>query len=293
MDLRQPVWEALAKSTLAVIHALRGETMNAETHLADAEGIALPIGASAVLADVQFARAIIAISDGHYEEAYEHLERTFDLHDPSRHYQRGAWRIGELAEAAVHAGRVDEARLHLLATLQGSAGQAATTRLQVGVLYARALLADDDEAEALFQAGLGEVLTSWPLYRARLLLQYGIWLRRRRKISESRMPLRAARDSLVALGATVWAERARQELRASREKQHNRLEAGLELTEQELQIARMAAQGLSNREIGQRLYTSPRTVGSHLYHIFPKLGITSRTQLSMVLSNLESASAAS
>jgi ATP/maltotriose-dependent transcriptional regulator MalT len=159
--------------------------------------------------------------------------------------------------------------------------------LQVAGLYARALLADDDEGEGLFQEALDEDLASWPLYRGRLLLQYGIWLRRRRKISQARMPLRTARDSLAAVGARLWAERAREELRASREKQHNGSEARLELTEQELQIAEMAAQGMSNREIGQRLYISPRTVGCHLYRIFPKLGVASRAQLSVVLQGRE------
>jgi ATP/maltotriose-dependent transcriptional regulator MalT len=153
----------------------------------------------------------------------------------------------------------------------------------VGFLHARALLADNDEGEKLFQEALNEDLASWPLYRGRLQLQYGIWLRRQRKMSQARMPLRMSRDSLEALGASLWAERAREQLRASREKQHNGSEARLELTEQELQIAEMAAQGMSNREIGHRLYISPRTVGSHLYRIFPKLGVASRAQLSVVL----------
>jgi len=153
----------------------------------------------------------------------------------------------------------------------------------VGILYARPLLADDDDAGALFQAALRRDLTSWPLYRARLLLQYGMWLRRHRRIAEARMPLRAARDSFLALGAIPWADRARQELRASRETHHSGLGARIQLTEQELQIADMAAKGLSNREIGQRLYISPRTVGSHLYRIFPKLGIATRAQLAAVL----------
>jgi DNA-binding CsgD family transcriptional regulator len=80
------------------------------------------------------------------------------------------------------------------------------------------------------------------------------------------------------------AERARRELRASGETSH-RHEPGARdrLTPQELQIALMAAEGLSNREIGQRLYLSPRTVGFHLYRIFPKLGIASRGELSAAL----------
>jgi DNA-binding CsgD family transcriptional regulator len=290
-DLRQPLWEAAAQATLALISAIHGDERITESLLAEAESIAVPIGASAVLADAQLARAIIALGGGRYEEAFEHLQRTFDPHDPAHHFVRSAWRIGELAEAAVRAGRIVEAR-EQVAECESKTCRSLSPRLRVGLLYARALLADDDNAEACFQAALREDLTSWPLYRARLLLQYGMWLRRRRKIAQARMPLRAARDSLVALGATAWVERARQELRASRETQHNGRGAWMQLTEQELQIAQMAAQGLSNRQIGQHLYISPRTVGSHLYRIFPKLGIASRTQLAIVLESSSSTATA-
>ena len=105
-------------------------------------------------------------------------------------------------------------------------------------------------------------------------------LRRTRRSSESRVPLRSARDTFDALGAKAWSERARQELRASGETSRQRHpEARDELTPQEHQIAQMAARGLTNREIGQLLYLSHRTISSHLYRIFPKLGITSRAEL--------------
>jgi DNA-binding CsgD family transcriptional regulator len=120
--------------------------------------------------------------------------------------------------------------------------------------------------------------------RARVLLAYGAWLRRQRRVAESRTPLRAARDAFDALGVSAWGERARQELRASGETSRSRTpEARDELTPQELQIAQMAAEGLTNREIGQELYLFHRTVGSHLYRLFPKLGISSRAQLRSAL----------
>jgi DNA-binding NarL/FixJ family response regulator len=107
-----------------------------------------------------------------------------------------------------------------------------------------------------------------------------VWLRRTKRIGESRAPLAAARAAFDALGTRAWSERARQELRsasvASRPRQRSAVD---ELTPQELQIARMVASGLSNREIGRQLYLSHRTVGAHLYCAFPKLGITSRGQL--------------
>src|SRR5258708_10395840 len=135
------------------------------------------------------------------------------------------------------------------------------------------------EAELLFQAAITEA-TSLPLMVARGQVAYGIWLRRQRRVAESRAPLRAARDAFIAIGATPLAERARGELRASGENSPRRVpRASDRLTPQELQIAQMAAAGMSNREIGQSLFLSHRTVGFHLYRLFPKLGITSRNQL--------------
>jgi DNA-binding CsgD family transcriptional regulator len=291
-DTRQALWEAAAKTVQSMIAAIRGDQAGAESRLREAEGMALPLGASAILADIQLARALLALGDGRYEEAFQHLQRTFEPHDPAHHPVRSFWRIGEYAEASLRAGHVDQARQQLARS--ESLGQlASSARLQVGLLYARPLLADGDTAEAHFRAALAADLTSWPLYRVRLLLEYGTWLRHRRRIAAARRPLRAARDAFEALGARPWAERARQELRASRETQRRQPAAGIELTEQEQQVAHLAAAGLSNREIAQRLYISHRTVGAHLYRIFPKLGITSRSQLSGAMGSLRATSLAS
>jgi DNA-binding NarL/FixJ family response regulator len=108
----------------------------------------------------------------------------------------------------------------------------------------------------------------------------GSRLRRQQRARESRPYLRAARDGFDSLGASSWAGRARDELRAAGVPSPAPApDAWKDLSPQELQIARMVAEGLSNREIGERLYLSSRTVSSHLYRIFPKLGITSRVQL--------------
>jgi DNA-binding CsgD family transcriptional regulator len=123
-------------------------------------------------------------------------------------------------------------------------------------------------------------MTMWPIERNRLLLIYGSWLRRHKRARESRDYLRAARDGFERLGARPWAERARDELRAAGERSHlPAADAWDDLSPQEIQIAALAGQGLTNREIGERLFISHRTVGSHLYRMFPKLGISSRTEL--------------
>ena len=131
---------------------------------------------------------------------------------------------------------------------------------------------------------LGHESRDYPFLRARTLLSYGRWLRRRRRTTHSRAPLRDALNLFASLRATRWSERARRELRATGEKIGPRTpDARDQLTAQELQIAELAAGGLSNREIGERLFLSHRTIGSHLYRIFPKLGITARTQMRAAL----------
>jgi DNA-binding CsgD family transcriptional regulator len=183
----------------------------------------------------------------------------------------------------VYTGRIDTAKRYL-ARLEELYSQTSGPYLLASLAYARPLVAPDEEAEGLYLTALEEGLTNWPCYRGRLLLSYGRWLRRQRRTVESRQPLRAARENFEALAFTGLADSARSELRASGEASRGRTtDAREHLTPQELQIAGMAAAGLSNREIGGRLYLSHRTVESHLYRIYPKLGITSRSQIGRVL----------
>jgi DNA-binding NarL/FixJ family response regulator len=141
-------------------------------------------------------------------------------------------------------------------------------------------LADPDDAETAFLTALAADLSRWRWLRARLELEYGKWLRRQRRVADSRRPLRSAMATFDLIGAVSWAEQARAELRATGERVATRGQLARDsLSAQELQIATLAAEGLSNREIGERLYLSPRTVSSHMYRIFPKLDVTSRWQL--------------
>ena len=194
------------------------------------------------------------------------------------------WLIGDLAEAAVNTDRRDHA-LARLAEVEAAVGENPETWIALELRYARAILAPDSEsAEARFEEALAADLARWPFQRARLLLAHGRWLRRERRIADSRAPLRTARDIFDTLGCASWADQARRELRASGESSRRR-DPSLrdELTAQELQIAQLAAEGLSNREIGQKLFVSPRTVSTHLYRIYPKLGISARGELASAL----------
>jgi DNA-binding CsgD family transcriptional regulator len=150
----------------------------------------------------------------------------------------------------------------------------------MNLTYAGAVLAPEDDAEHLLRAAVHADMTTWPHERNRLLLTFGSWLRRRYRVQESRDHLRAARDGFDALGSGPWAARARDELRSTGEQSRAREpDAADALSPQEAQIAAMVAEGLSNREIGERLFLSHRTVGSHLYRMFPKLGVHSRVEL--------------
>ncbi len=191
-----------------------------------------------------------------------------------------------LADAGRGSGQAADA-VRVLQPLEELAELTPAPALHAGLRYARARLADDAHAEQRFHEALVPDLDRWPLMRARTQLAYGAWLRRQRRLSESRHPLLSAHATLEGIGATLWSDAARRELRASGLKDaQDSAVLDAHLSAQETQIARLAADGLSNREIGERLYLSPRTVGSHLYRIFPKLDITSRAQLAAHLSVL-------
>jgi DNA-binding CsgD family transcriptional regulator len=135
-------------------------------------------------------------------------------------------------------------------------------------------------ASSVWAGNLGLPFLRAAASTARAQLAYGVWLRRHRRMTQSRTPLREAAETFDALGLLRYAERTRRELRASGERVRSRAPGGwAQLSPQELQIAQLAAEGLSNRQIGEQLYLSHRTVESHLYRLFPKLGVTSRAQL--------------
>jgi DNA-binding CsgD family transcriptional regulator len=285
-ELKQPHWLAMAETVVAMIASVRGDVASMEQATARAERIALPLGATHIVAMAQRGPILTMLALGRYEEALQVAERLFDVYDPAYHPYFACTTIGEHAEAAAYAGRTSSGR-ERLAEVEAAVGDAPTEWMAINLRHARAVLADDEhEAAERYDAALNADLDHWPLWRGRLLLAHGRWLRRHRQVTDSRASLRQARDLFDAVGAINWADQARSELRAAGESSRRRDHAARDdLTAQELQIAQLAAGGLSNRDIGQRLYLSHRTIGTHLYRVFPKLGITSRAELTAALAS--------
>lgn len=285
-ETTQTMMYALMTAISAKLAALRGDVDDALRLAEEAEEIGLPAGARPVLAIALIARGAAALAQGRFEEALGHFRRVHDPADPAFQVALRLTAVGDLVDAATHCGR-GESVVPIVAELEDIASVTPAPVLHAELRLARALLAGDDAAEALFDAALRADLTAWPLVRGRTHLAFGEWLRRRRRSVESRDHLRAARDMFDALGAIPWGEKARRELRAAGETSRRRdPDARDQLTPHELQIVQLAAEGLTNREIGQRLYLSHRTVSSHLHRIFPRLGVVSRAELRTVVSDL-------
>jgi DNA-binding CsgD family transcriptional regulator len=194
------------------------------------------------------------------------------------------WAIPELVEAAARSGCPELARpdLRRLTELSRCSG----TQLALGLLaYSLALVANGQDAEDLFREALDRLShTRATPHIARAHLVYGEWLRGERRRLDAREQLRTAHGMFVSMGTEAFASRAARELLATGERAPKaRVETRSRLTAQETQIARLAREGLSNPEIGARLFLSPRTIEYHLGKVFTKLGIGSRTELGNVL----------
>jgi DNA-binding CsgD family transcriptional regulator len=229
-----------------------------------------------------WALAQLDLGHGRTDEAFERLARLAPINDswPER-FSVALRASGDIVEAAIRSGHKEEAT-KVLEGLARWAGPRPPAWAQVYLHRGRGMLARDPEsAGAHLQAAVsvpGGEQRPWEHARTRLV--YGEWLRRQRHKTEARIQLHAALDIFDRLGAKSWSEQARNELRATGENiSRHDLIAPEHLTPQELQIARLAALGMTNRQIGSQLFLSPRTVATHLYRMFPKLGIASRSDL--------------
>ncbi|MGW2779603.1 helix-turn-helix transcriptional regulator [Streptomyces olivaceoviridis] len=233
------------------------------------------------------ARTLAAIGRGDFEAAYHHACDLSPAGTLAPYTPHALWVALDLVEAALRTNRREQAEAHVRAMCEAALWDV-SPRLGMLTLAARALVASDAEATGLFAEAIGGPgARDWPFDYARVRLLYGERLRRARAPIEARQHLGVALEIFEDLGAAPWTARTAAELRAAGQAQPNPavpVAAAAGLTAQETEIALLAAEGLTNKQIGERLFISPRTVGSHLYRIFPKLGITSRAALRDALS---------
>ncbi|MFF8768311.1 AAA family ATPase [Nocardiopsis dassonvillei] len=277
---------ACAAAVEATVLAYQGDTAAARARVGDVFALIDPMESRSVSVYARRALGAAAVAEGGYEDAYDQLRMVFTADGAPVHYHASYPALADLAAAAARSGRRAEAAA-IVERCARALADGASPRLRALISRARALLADPEDAEAHFRAALADPrLERWPFERAQTLLDLAEWLRRRRRVTEARGPLTEALEVFRRLGARPWIERARSESRA----------AGLDVTDaapdalsrlspQQQQIIRLAARGLTNREISEKLFLSPRTVGSHLYRSFPKLGVTARSQLRDLVEN--------
>jgi DNA-binding CsgD family transcriptional regulator len=280
---RETGQHAIAGYFLALLAGVAAEQGRAEDcrRLADeALATAIPLRLAVVAAFASWTLAALDLTEGRPRAALDRLLALNTPQQPTAHTAIALLATGTLVEAAASAGALAGVE-PLVARFERWAAWDQRTWTRVVAHRCRALISQGEDAERHFQAALAtDGLRELPVELARTELLYGEWLRRSRRRADARPHLRAALELFERLGATPWAERAHGELRASGETARRRDASTREqLTPQELQIARLAGQGLSNQEIAARLFLSPHTVGYHLHKIYAKVGITSRAEL--------------
>jgi DNA-binding SARP family transcriptional activator/DNA-binding CsgD family transcriptional regulator len=266
-------------ATAGLVAALRGETTAATQLIEELRESRLFPGMPFATVMAQQVDGLLALLGGRTAEAYDILARVFDPADP-HHHSVSCWLVApDLADAAVAAGTIGQAR-KLLAELPGLARLLPSEMMTTAHAYTSAVLASDDDADQLYEAALASLPPGCRLIRARLSLHRGRRLRGQQRHVDARGLLREARDEFDRLGARPWAEAARDQLRATGEASGLRNATMSEkLSAQQMQIAGLVAQGLSNEEIAYRLFISHRAVATHLDHLYPLFGVTSRAQL--------------
>ena len=234
-------------------------------------------------------RALSALGQGDFEEAFQQASMISPAGLLPRHNPHALRVLLDLVDAAVHTGRDAEAAAHVAAMHQANVA-ALSSRHALVVGGSAAMTAPDDTALELFARALAlPGIERWQFDLARVRLAYGERLRRDRAMTQARAQLNAALEVFERLGARPWVDRTTAELRASGQTKPRGGDDVLDrLTPQEFEIATLAASGLTNKQIAERLFLSHRTVGGHLHRAFPKLGVATRSALRDALQSLPS-----
>jgi DNA-binding CsgD family transcriptional regulator/tetratricopeptide (TPR) repeat protein len=272
----------LAPHAALILAAWRGRETDLQDLVEETIREVVPRGEGIGLSATQWVRALLHNGHGHYESA---LAAAQQLMEPPRRFDQAiGWALPELIEAAVRTGQSDIARdgVAQLSDMTRPGGTDWGLGLEA---RCRALLSEHEEAEHLYRDAierLGRTRIRGEHARAHLL--YGEWLRRENRRVDAREQLRQAHAMFTEMGMEAFAERARGELLATGERVRKpTLATREELTAQERKIGQLAGDGLSNPEIGARLFLSPRTVEWHLRNVFTKLGVGSRRELADAL----------
>jgi DNA-binding CsgD family transcriptional regulator len=269
-----------AQAVRAFLAAGRGDAALAQALADEMIRWAAPRGVRHLHTGALYACVLAALARSDFEAAYHHATTISPAGQLAAYEPYAPWVMMDLVEAALRTARTGEAAAHVRA-MQDADVEKVSSRLAMLAGAAAAMIAPDDEAVELFERSLAASdAERWPFDLARVQLLYAERLRRSGGMTEARVHLVAAIEGFRRLGAKMWAERAAMELRATGQtRSQGRQQDREALTPQELEIAMLAATGLSNKQIGSRLFLSHRTVSAHLYRVFPKLEITSRAAL--------------
>jgi ATP/maltotriose-dependent transcriptional regulator MalT len=279
-------WTQLPHSlaVLARIEAGRGDEAACREHSERASSLGQEHGSDAIRVYTALALGLVELGSGRNAEAAAVLEPAVRLVDARGGSPAAVPVHGDLIEANIRIGRLDAAE-RALSALERWAAENEHAWTRGACARCRGLLAPDDEFDGWFGRALElhEEATA-AFERARTQLSYGERLRRSRRLTDAREPLRAALITFEDVGARRWADRARAELRAARDVSLEPPASGLEaLTAQELQVARLVCDGATNRDAAAALFLSPKTIDFHLRNVYRKLGVHSRTQLGRLL----------
>ena len=280
LDVEQPWAASLNLAYLGKIDALRGADELAERRIRELQTLIARSGANALICSVAMTLGLLELGRGRPAQA---LDRLLVVITTVRPESNPLFVLGlpDAVEAAARAERLDEVAPHL-DRFEAWVRECPNPARLALLARCRALVDDAAAEQDFLQAvELGDALS--PFDRARSELLYGEWLRRHRRRLDARPHLRAVIETFQQLGTAPWEERARSELRASGETARKRGPASRDqLTPQELQIARLVADGMSNPDVAARLFLSPRTIDYHLRKVFSKLEISSRGELAGV-----------
>ncbi|MBY8874494.1 AAA family ATPase [Micromonospora sp. PLK6-60] len=268
----------------AIVAAGRGRCDEALKLADEITHWALPRGVAGATAIAHHPRTLAAVAEGDFEAAYLHATAISPAGVLAPYVPISTWVMFDLVEAALRTGRTADARAHADAMRAARVAEL-SPRMRLIQHGVDALVLDTDEADNRLEETLQDELSErWLFDASRIRLAFAEKLRRRKDFARARIQLLAARAGFTAIGAEPWLARCIVELRATGYRPVSAEPPPAALTAQELEIARLAASGLTNRQIAERLYLSHRTVGAHLYRIFPKLGVSSRAGLRDALS---------